>query len=114
MILKWYCYYQSNSGGKFIVNDNVAKYVLIQARSAEEANRFAEGIGIYFDGACFGYDCPGCGDRWHRHIADEAGSDDPQIFGQIIEIDSDKTKQKEKELKNNYRIYSFQYFKDNV
>jgi hypothetical protein len=44
------------------------KKVIISAENAEEANKFAEKQGIYFDGVINGSDCPCCGDRWSRAI----------------------------------------------
>lgn len=64
--LKFYEYTQNNSGGSFIINDNVDTVVTIQARSEDEANHRAEQIGIYFDGCESGRDCDCCGDRWVR------------------------------------------------
>jgi hypothetical protein len=64
--LKWYEYSQNNTGGTFILDDGVAKYVFIQATSPEEANTKAEEIGIYFYGVLDGRDCECCGDRWYK------------------------------------------------
>jgi hypothetical protein len=60
----FYKYNQNNSGGHFIINDEVTKHVIIEADSAEEANQRAEKIGIYFNGVSCGQDCDCCGDRW--------------------------------------------------
>jgi hypothetical protein len=62
--MNWYLFSQNNSGGGFIVNDDVAEEVLIQAESPENANEKAEEIGIYFDGIEKDIDCECCGDRW--------------------------------------------------
>ena len=60
----FYMYNQNNSGGDFITNDKVCHFVIVEAEYAENADIFAEDIGIYFDGCDDGRDCPCCGDRW--------------------------------------------------
>lgn len=72
----FYTYSQNNSGGRWIDNERVTGFVIIEARSAEQANERAEEIGLYFDGDG---DCPTCGNRW-----DEAygpGTERPSIYG---------------------------------
>lgn len=64
--LFWFEYRQNNSGGRFITDDDVAKYVLIQETDAGPANHKAEQVGIYFDGCNQGWDCDCCGDRWNE------------------------------------------------
>lgn len=64
-MLKWFEYTQNNSGGTFVTNDKLCHRIFIEARNAEEANGFAESLGIYFDGCSTGDDCPCCGDRWN-------------------------------------------------
>lgn len=54
----FYVFSQNNSGGSFI---NPAIVVAVEAQSADEANRKAEKIGVYFDSE---RDCPCCGSRW--------------------------------------------------
>ena len=56
----FYSYHQNNSGGWFTLP---AIDVIIEADSAEEADRIAESKGLYFDGAG---DCDCCGNRWHE------------------------------------------------
>jgi hypothetical protein len=67
----FYKYHQNNSGGEFVVDEYLAEWVYIQAKSADEANEIAEAIGIYFDGVRSGRDCPCCGDRWWPVDEDE-------------------------------------------
>jgi hypothetical protein len=62
----WYEFRQNNSGGSFVMDDDVSIYVLIQAASNYEANAKAQDIGIYFDGCSDGRDCDCCGDRWYE------------------------------------------------
>lgn len=69
--MKVYRFSQNNSGGIFIINDNVCPIVYITAETAEEANKKAEAIGIYFDGVEAEKDCPCCGDRWYRVSEDD-------------------------------------------
>lgn len=77
----FYTYIQNNSGGSFEVNEDIKQYVIIEADSAEEANDKAEDLGIYFDGVEKGFDCPCCGNRWHK-CDEEDGTKDPLIWGQ--------------------------------
>lgn len=66
MTRKLYEFIQNNSGGVFDVDDKVCHIVYIEAESAEEANRKAVELGIYFNGVEGGYDCDCCGDRWYE------------------------------------------------
>ena len=61
----WFNFDQNNSGGNFIVNDNVTHRVIIEADSEEEAIEIGENLGMYWDGCDIGVDCPCCGDRWY-------------------------------------------------
>lgn len=63
---KYYKFWQNNSGGYFVNNDDVREYVIIEALDENHANSIAEDIGIYFDGVAYGMDCECCGDRWYR------------------------------------------------
>ena len=80
----FYTFIQNNSYGEFEMNSFVDQYVIIEADSAEEANKIGENIGdvgIYFDGVEKEIDCPCCGDRWGR-AWDGSGTDTPEIFGE--------------------------------
>ena len=82
----FYTYDQNNSGGKFIQDDKVGMYVIIEADSSTEADSKAEEIGIYFDGVDYGRDCSCCGDRWSRTSDDsDERAEAPSIFSQTIE-----------------------------
>lgn len=72
----FYHYSQNNSGGDFVVNGSVAHQVIIEAKTADEANRIAETIGLYFDGRG---DCPCCGNRWYEAYGEGDGT--PLIYG---------------------------------
>ncbi len=58
---KFYTFYQNNAAGVFVTDTlrGIGTTVVIEANSAEEANDFAENIGIDFDDLC---EC--CGTRW--------------------------------------------------
>ena len=60
----FFTYHQNNSGGSFAVGDSVAHTVIIEAKTAEQADSKAQEIGIYFNGCEEEIDCPCCGDRW--------------------------------------------------
>jgi hypothetical protein len=76
----FYHYRQNNSGGSFILDDDVTVHVIIEAESAEQADRPAESIGIYFDGCSNGMDCPCCGDRWTSQY--NKGDKEPLVYGE--------------------------------
>jgi hypothetical protein len=78
----FYIYDQNNSGGGFIVDDEVTYNVIIEADSADEANRKAEEIGIYFDDN-YEYDCSCCGTRWSRAWSND-GDAEPEIYGKPV------------------------------
>lgn len=63
----FYEFDQNNSGGKFIVNDEVCHRLFIEADSEEEALSKAEDLGCYWNGVADGIDCPCCGDRWSQY-----------------------------------------------
>lgn len=69
----YYEYDQNNSGGLFDIDEEkgIGHLVVIQAYSANEANRKAQEIGLYFDGDG---DCSCCGNRWWEHSALAEGS----------------------------------------
>lgn len=81
--MAFFTYSQNNSGGVFC---EPAKYVIIEADSADEANRIAEDNGLYFDGCMTGSDCSCCGDRWYRAY-DGEGEDKPMIYSDEIALD---------------------------
>lgn len=77
---KFFGFNQNNSGGSFDVDENVCEYVIIEAKSVEQANNRAEEIGIYFDGCSKGLDCSCCGDRWNEAYDEEDGKEEPMIY----------------------------------
>ena len=80
----FYTFSQNNSGGGFVVNDNVAEYVIIEADSCEEADDKAEEIGIYFNGCDDGQDCSCCGDRWYSQSVFSEATKKPEIYGEPV------------------------------
>lgn len=77
----FFTYSQNNSGGKFVIDDKVCHYVIIEADDYRFANILAEDLGIYFDGCDSGYDCSCCGDRWYSAWDDSDGTKTPMIYG---------------------------------
>ena len=86
--MAFYTYRQNNSGGFWC---EPAKYVIVEAPSANVADAIAEDHGVYFDGCDTGMDCPCCGDRWHRAWSDE-GHDEPTIYGEVLPRDATEYK----------------------
>lgn len=82
----FYKFGQNNSGGSFDYDGErgISHIVFIEADSAEEANRRAESIGIYFYGAETGADCDCCGDRWYE-ADDYDASEEPRYDGETLD-----------------------------
>lgn len=70
---------QNNSDGKFHINNTLAVSMIMEANSAQEANSYAEGIGLYFNGSITGIDCKMGGDRWSAQWVNEPGTEEPVI-----------------------------------
>lgn len=75
----FYTLVQNNSGGYFIVNDDVSEFVIIEANSAIEARRRAEEITKNY----MNY-CPCCGERWDYDIEIDDGFPKPYIWDETI------------------------------
>lgn len=87
----FYHYSQTNSFGIFdrYSDKGIGPDVIIEAYSAESANKRAKKIGIYFDGVEKGIDCPCCGDRWSKAYDDNKGTINPTINNKALdEIES--------------------------
>lgn len=69
METKFYQFNQNNSGGSFVVNNELCHRLFIEASIYKEALDKALELGVYFDGCSTGEDCSCCGDRWYH--ADE-------------------------------------------
>lgn len=80
----FYEYEQNNPGGSFDYDPErgISVHVIVEADNAEEANRRAESIGLYFGGAG---DCPCCGNRWYKMRSDAAGGDVPSVYGMPVQ-----------------------------
>lgn len=62
---KFYRFIQNNSGGFFIVDENLCATIYIEADNIAEAIKKAEEVGCYWDGVSKDLDCSCCGDRWY-------------------------------------------------
>lgn len=51
---KFFTFRQNNSGGIDHIDENLNRYVIIEANDAQHANERAQEIGIYFDGVSDG------------------------------------------------------------
>ena len=78
----FYHYSQNNSGGSFDFDreNGITHHVVIEAESASLADRRAESIGLYFDGA----------DRWVRadrwHEAYDEGTEVPSVYDRPLGV----------------------------
>lgn len=61
--VRWFRYRQGSGDGNIFINPAVVLW--IAARSADEADAIAQGLGVYFDGVSKGLDSTHRGDRWH-------------------------------------------------
>lgn len=77
----FYTFYQNNSGGFRVEDDRLARWVIIEADNAYEANKKARDISIYFDPDCL-TDCECCGPRW-KEAEEWDASDLPKIFDEV-------------------------------
>jgi hypothetical protein len=73
--LKWWCFIQNNTGGKFKINDLAAHYVFIQSTSLGAAEYYGVSKGILDNSNS----CSCCGDRWNG-VDSEKGFDIPTVF----------------------------------
>jgi hypothetical protein len=80
--LRYYTFYQNNSGGVWINNNTMTHIMIVQAEDHEHANALAQALGIYFDGVFEGLDCECCGDRWSPQWSKDEGTEEPMIWGQ--------------------------------
>lgn len=80
--LKWFEFSQNNSGGNFVVDENVSEFVFVQAASAEDAIEIAE---QFCDN---GDSCECCGDRWSFYLYGDgrSGYNEPMIYGQPLAL----------------------------
>jgi len=64
--MAFFMWRQNNSGGHFVVDDDLTWRVVIESDDYEQAEIYALGIGVYYDGVDEGRDCRCCGDRWYE------------------------------------------------
>ena len=93
---KFFTFRQNNSVGYFIINDYVARFVIIEARDANEA--ISKAIKITKN---YSQSCPCCGKRWNLRVNDNDGTDEPMVFN---------TKIKEKEHKSDFGCETIIYY----
>ena len=76
----FYEFGQNNSGGSFVIDNDLTCHVIIEADNDKEANKLAEGVGVYFNGCDDNIDCNCCGDRWYEQYEEE-GDEVPSVYG---------------------------------
>ncbi len=62
--MNFYMWGQNNTGGVFITNDDLSRFVVIEAENYKEAEQKALELGVYYHGVENNHDCGCCGDRW--------------------------------------------------
>lgn len=82
----FYNFTQNNSGGgfDFDADAGITHHVVIEADSPADANMRAQLIGIYFDDN-YDIDCECCGTRWSEVWDGETGSEQPSVYGEVID-----------------------------
>ena len=73
----FYLYRQNNSGGKYIKNQKIGEFVIIEENNMQIANNKAISLGIYFNGVYKCIDCDCCGDRW---------SSEPEQYNTVADL----------------------------
>ena len=76
---KWFHFSQNNSGGYFIVNEQVAEDVYVQAENAQQA---AARAAVIFEP--YSEFCECCGERWSFYVHDDDGYDEPTNYATPI------------------------------
>tara|TARA_R110000868_G_scaffold74313_1_gene214838 strand:+ start:896 stop:1228 length:333 start_codon:yes stop_codon:yes gene_type:complete len=64
--MNFYMWRQNNTGGSFITDGDLSRFVVIEAESYEKAEEKALNLGVYYNGVDSERDCSCCGDRWYE------------------------------------------------
>lgn len=64
--MAFFMWSQNNSGGDFVVDENLTLRVVIEAKTYDLAEDKALNFGIYYNGVEDKMDCDCCGDRWYE------------------------------------------------
>ena len=64
--MNFYMWRQNNTGGSFITDGDLSRFVVIEAESYEKAEEKALNLGVYYNGVDSERDCECCGDRWYE------------------------------------------------
>lgn len=76
---KYYTYAQNNSGGYYIMNEDVGESIIVEAPNSHMANLIAEEIIQDYTSFC---EC--CGERWYIEADDSDGTDEPMFFNKAV------------------------------
>jgi len=76
---KFYTETQNNSGGYYLINDEVAEHIIIEAFTPDQANSILKDI--VADHSEF---CKCCGSRWNIYFNDFDGKPEPMIYDSLI------------------------------
>ena len=77
---KFYLTDQNNSGGYYIINNDVSVYVIVEADSAKDAKTHLRAITENYSNFC-----PCCGERWWINLDEDDGNEVPSVYGEPIE-----------------------------
>lgn len=76
---KFLTYHQNNSGGYYMIDDNVKHYVIIEGYDLWQIEAFANKILEDYRNYC-----PCCGERWSSYFDETNLTDDPMIYGESV------------------------------
>jgi hypothetical protein len=63
--MNFYMWRQNNTGGSFITDGDLSRFVVIEAKNYAKAEEKALNLGVYYNGVDSDRDCECCGDRWY-------------------------------------------------
>lgn len=108
--MSFFTYKQNEQFNGFMRNKHVNEWVIVEADSAEEANRFADAeAGLYFNGCFKDLDHPDDGDRWSIAIESDA---DPVPMIYDVELTDDMELTGFYQARTNPFVNCYVYFKD--
>src|SRR3990167_7584500 len=88
--LKFYEFSQNNSGGSFVVDENLCHRLFIEADTKNIAKEKMLDLGAYFDGEG---DCECCGNRWSEYAYEQIY---PYRYGTFNKVEANKIAKKYK------------------
>lgn len=86
--MNFYMWRQNNTGGSFITDGDLSRFVVIEAEGYAQAEEKALNLGIYYNGVDSDRDCSCCGDRWYE--GDLVGLEDGDTIEAYLQREEDE------------------------